>query len=286
MMKLLSILLASLLFIAGCAQPTDEAAGSAAPAAKNDASAPAAPSGYYEYLWCQNGENSNDETVAAFLADWNTEIDALTAQPNAAFAYIPRGWTDDNFDGLWVLNWADKDAMTAGWAAYAAAGVDARLEEKHPGVLTCGAETGADRFPEISYTPMDIPTDFDTTTSPYYLTNQLCSLNEGKTAEDLRSVVRGQFLPAVAAASETNGESSYWFRIGGPDYTPMPEYAHDFNWVNIWQNAEEGEASNAQFAVSEAGQAVQAAFNDVATCVPEVAQAWDGYFLRTNAPST
>jgi hypothetical protein len=284
-MKLLYILLASLLVLTGCAQPSEKAAESTS-AAIIDASTPAEPSGYYEYLWCQNGENSSDEAVAAFVFNWNAEIDALTAKPNAAFAYIPRGWSDDNFDGLWVLNWASKDAMTAGWAEYAASGVEARIQSGNPDVLTCGAETGVDRFPEISYTPMDIPADFDTSASPYYLTNQLCSLNEGKTPEDLRSVVLRQFLPAVDAIRETDGESSYWFRIGAPDSTPQPQYAHDFNWVNIWQNAEEGEASNTQFAASEAGEAVQAAFNEVATCVPEIAQAWDGYFLRTNTPSS
>ena len=52
-------------------------------------------------------------------------------------------------------------------------------------------------------------------------------------------------------------------------------------WVNIWQNAEEGEASSADFDASDAGKAVQASFDEVATCEPAIAQAWDGYFLRT-----
>jgi hypothetical protein len=57
----------------------------------------------------------------------------------------------------------------------------------------------------------------------------------------------------------------------------------DFNWVNYWQTAEEGEAASAEFAASEAGQAMQASFNDVATC--QDPQPWDGYLIRS-APAS
>jgi len=43
--------------------------------------------------------------------------------------------------------------------------------------------------------------------------------------------------------------------------------------LNIWQNAEEGEASNADFTSSEACKSVQAAFIEAAICGPEVAKA-------------
>jgi len=284
-MKILYVLTMSLLFIAGCAQPTNETTKQApAPAAAAEASTAIEPSGYYEYLWCQNGENMSDDAMTALIADWNAEIDKLSAKPTAAFGYIPRGWSDDNFDGLWVLNWPSKEAMTAGWAEYAANDVQTKVDSKNPGVISCGAQTGVDRFPEISYTPRDIPAGFAISESPYYITNQLCSFNEGKSADDVRNVVRGQFLPAIDAASLENPESTYWFRIGRPDYVTLTQYSHDFNWVNIWQNAEEGEASNAAFASSDGGKSVQAAFNEVATCVPEVAQAWDGWFIRTGTP--
>ena len=173
--------------------------------------------------------------------------------------------------------------MTAGWAQYAAADAQTKIDARNPDVLTCGSESGINRFPEISFTPRDIPESFSTSESSYYLTNQLCSFNEGKSAEDVRSVIRDQFLPAVKAVAAENPESTYWFRVGRPDYTPLANYDHDFNWVNIWQNAEEGEASNADFAASDAGKAVQASFDAAATCVPAIAQAWDGYFLRTGA---
>ena len=285
MNKILTLLACAALAI-GCSEQSSTGAQAPTPMpafAEPEAAAIPEPSGYYEYLWCKNGENANDDSIASLVADWNAEIDKLDAQPNAAFAYIPRGWSDENFDGLWVLNWSDQATMTAGWAQYAAADAQTKIDARNPGVLTCGSESGVNRFPEISFTPRDIPESFSTSESPYYLTNQLCSFNEGKSAEDVRSVIRDQFLPAVEAVAAENPESTYWFRVGRPDYTPLANYDHDFNWVNIWQNAEEGEASNADFAASDAGKAVQASFDAVATCVPAIAQAWDGYFLRTGA---
>ena len=283
-MKTPYVLMMSLLLIAGCSQPTNETAEQQQELAATDAATAIQPSGYYEYLWCQNGENWSNEAMTTLVADWNAEIDQLGAKPTAAFGYVPRGWEDDNFDALWVINWPSKEVMAAGWAEYAANDVQTKVDSKNPGVISCGAQTGVDRFPEISYTPKAIPASFDSSQSPYYITNQLCSFNPGKSADDVRNIIRGEFLPAVEAVNVANPESTYWFRIGRPDYTPLTEYRHDFNWVNIWQNAEEGEASNAAFASSDAGKSVQAAFNEVATCVPEVPQAWDGWFIRTGAP--
>ena len=43
-----------------------------------EASATPEPAGYYEYLWCKNGENASDEAIASLVADWNAEIDKPT----------------------------------------------------------------------------------------------------------------------------------------------------------------------------------------------------------------
>ena len=50
--------------------------------------------------------------------------------------------------------------------------------------------------------------------------------------------------------------------------------------MNFWQTAEEGQASSDAFAASEQGSAVQSLMNEVATCQPPIAQAWNGYMLR------
>ena len=104
-MNKILILLACAALAIGCSEQSGTGAQAPTPMpafAETEAAAIPEPSGYYEYLWCKNGENANDDSIASLVADWNAEIDKLDAQPNAAFAYIPRGWSDENFDGLWV----------------------------------------------------------------------------------------------------------------------------------------------------------------------------------------
>jgi hypothetical protein len=66
--------------------------------------------------------------------------------------------------------------------------------------------------------------------------------------------------------------------VGAPDFEVAADNAFDFNFVNYWQTAEEGQASSAGFAESEQGQATMAAMNAVATC--QEPQPWDGYVIR------
>jgi len=275
--------------IIGCAeQGSEESMQTATVATVDDAEGaattelpPAIPDGYYEYLYCKNGANYSQDNFQAMLVDWNAIIDSLDAQPTAAFGYIPRGWETENFDGLWVLRWADKTAMEAGWAAYAANDSESKLNAKHPDVLTCGAASGVDRFGWTAYVPHEIPETFDPRQSPYYLTNELCTFNEGKTGQDLRRVVRGQFLPAVEAIAAANPKTTYWFRIEARDFEPAEGTAVDTNWINFWQTAEEGEASAQNFQASAEGQAIRSAFDEVSSCQP--IQPWDGWLLRAPA---
>lgn len=283
MIKLVSVVVLSL-FALACADSSDDSAVANTPEtapAEASSAAPAEPDAYYEYLWCRQGENYSADSAAKLVADWNAVIDELDAQPRAAFAYLPDGWEDANFDGLWVLNWEDADAMAAGWAAFAAADGDARVNGGNPGVLSCGAAPGVDRFGWTSYVPKDIPASFSIDAPPYYLTNQLCTYNEGKSGADLRAVVRNHFLPAVLSIAESDPDSSYWFRVEAPDFTPLEAYPADFNWVNFWKDREEGVASQAAFADSAVGAEIQSMLNEVASCAPAEPQAWAGYALRT-----
>jgi len=87
------------------------------------------------------------------LKDWNGVIDALDAEPTAAFGYSPRGLVNENCDKLWVMRWADKAAMEAGWAAYVANDSQSKVDAMHPSVLSCGAVPSTDRFGWTAYVP-------------------------------------------------------------------------------------------------------------------------------------
>jgi hypothetical protein len=287
-MKKLMMMVVLLSLIGACAQEESAAVSSNAVEAVEAVVAddvtelpPATPAAYYEYLYCKDGPNYSPDAFWAMLKDWNGVIDALDAQPTAAFGYSPRGWENENFDKLWVMRWADKAAMEAGWAAYVANDSQSKVDAMHPGVLSCGAVPSTDRFGWTAYVPRDMPDSFDPTNSPYYLTNEICAFNEGKSADDMRRVIRDQFLPELDVSAAANPDSTYWFRVEAADFVSNPDMKIDTNWVNFWQTAEEGEASAKTFETSEAGKAIRAAFYEVSTCQP--IRAWDGWLLRAPA---
>ena len=281
-MRNIIFFVAILLIGAGCSKQ-DEADITAPVVVAPEATETAAvdgPDAYYEYLWCNQGEDFSQEKLAELTANWNAVIDSLDAPALAAFGYIPADGEYEDFDGLWVLRWNSKDDSAAGWQAYAASEAGQAHEATYASVLECGNEVGVNRFGFNAYIPQPMPASFTGEPGPYYLTNTFCSFNEGKTPQDLRGVVMGTYLPLLAAGAEMNPESSYWFMIGAPDFEERVSGPFDFNWINYWQTAEEASESSAAFAASEEGQAVMESLGEVATC--QDPQAWDGYLIRSN----
>ena len=282
-MKNMVCLLVVMLMGVGCAKQNDDMGGTEPIAAAPEVEETAAsdgPDAYYEYLWCNEGEDYSQEKMAELTANWNSVIDGMDAPALAAFGYIPRDAEMEGYDGLWVLRWNSKSDSAAGWEAYAASEAGQAHEATYASVLSCGNEVGVDRFGFNAYIPQPMPASFTGEPSPYFLTNTFCAFNEGKGPEDLRSVVMGEYLPMLAAASEANPESSYWFMIGAPDFEERMSGPYDFNWINYWQTVQEGEASSTAFAASDEGQAIMASLGEVATCRDP--QGWDGYLIRSN----
>ena len=269
---------AVLLAVAGCAKQESAGPAESVPAAPEAVTQSNGPDAYYEYLWCKQGPEYSDESLANLVADWNEIMDSSATPVAAAAGYRPKGWETEDYDGLWVLRWNNKAEVEAGWAAFVATEAGAAFDAKYDSVLSCGDEVGVNRFGFDAYVPRAMPETFTGEPAPYFLTNTFCSLNEGMGPEDLREVVGGTYIPAVDAAVEQNPGSSYWFLIGAPDFEPLPGNVFDFNFVNYWQTAEEGQASAATFAESERGAATMAAMNAVATC--QDPQPWDGYMIR------
>ena len=282
-MKNMVCLLVVMLMGVGCAKQNDDMGGTEPIAAAPEVEETAAsdgPDAYYEYLWCNEGEDYSQEKMAELTANWNSVIDGMDAPALAAFGYIPRDAEMEGYDGLWVLRWNSKSDSAAGWEAYAASEAGQAHEATYASVLSCGNEVGVDRFGFNAYIPQPMPASFTGEPSPYFLTNTFCAFNEGKGPEDLRSVVMGEYLPMLAAASEANPESSYWFMIGAPDFEERVSGPYDFNWINYWQTVQEGDASSTAFAASDEGQAIMASLGEVATC--QDPQGWDGYLIRSN----
>ena len=131
----------------GCSQESGTVTESAVPQTAQQAETEPSPSegavtptSYTEYLQCEFGENYSPEAFQTFLADWNSEISELPDRGVRAFGYMPRDWSSDAFDGIWVLRWPNVDDRNAGWKDYADSGAQARLRAAHPDLIECAPE--------------------------------------------------------------------------------------------------------------------------------------------------
>ena len=110
------------LFLLGCSGEPDGTENGSSPsisattnAESSDNGQTVPPTSYTEYLQCEFGGAYSSEAFRAFLTDWNAEIDQLPDRGLRAFGYLPRAWSSEAFDGIWVLRWPNVQERDAGW---------------------------------------------------------------------------------------------------------------------------------------------------------------------------
>jgi hypothetical protein len=248
--------------IVACSPPADDApeAPQVEMAAAPEAPEPAA---YYEFLWCEFGENYSAESRDAYFADFNAIADSMTERGLGSFGYAPRDWESEDFDALWVNRWPDKETSVQGWAEWRSAGGNEKLQADHPDVLMCGQEAGTNVFGYTTYIPKDLPAAFSLENPPYHVDNLFCTFNEGKGPEDIRTYLRDHYMPFLDRYTAENPDNSYWFAIGVPDFEPMENYPQDFNWVNYFTSSEEAAAAIAYY---EKETDLQNQMGEIVTC--------------------
>ena len=229
------------------------------------AAAPEAPepAAYYEFLWCEFGENYSAESRDAYFADFNTIADSMTERGLGSFGYAPRDWESEDFDALWVNRWPDKETSVQGWAEWQSGGGNEKLQADHPDVLMCGQEAGTNVFGYTTYIPKDLPATFSVENPPYHVDNLFCTFNEGKGPKDMRAYLRDHYMPFLDRYTAENPDNSYWFAIGVPDFEPMENYPQDFNWLNYFTSPEEAAAAIANY---EKETDLQNQMGEIVTC--------------------
>ena len=233
------------------------------------------PVAYYEYLYCERGENWTMESAQSFVDDWNEELDGMENTLDSAFVYVPKDAENQNFDTVWVLRFPDKAAMEKGWSTYQESGTDDRLQSMHPAVVNCGNEVGQNRFGFDMYSALSAPDGF-ADEEPYLVQGQFCNFNEGKGPEDLTRVIRDHFVPAIEKGRADGSYPSYWFMVGAPDFER--EDRADFIWMDYFSNADAMEKETGVYFGSETGNSIQAMFDEVSDCTDQSQS--DGYVLR------
>ena len=241
------------------------------------------PDLYQQYMWCNQGDNYNEETSQAQTARWIELATEAGVNDWGAFSLIPRV-EDPNFDTILGLMWPSKVAQETDMALYTNAGVNAKLSEEFPGVGLCGGDQG------------QLTWGFDAWNSDRTVAQQsnepgntgvgtysFCSYKEGKEPADLIAVVEGPHADWIAKFEQENGPSSYNFKYFRPDFDtatavrndPVPA-EYDFMWLDAHSSEEDRLAGQAAYDAT--GQDVQAAFDEVATC--NVPQVFDFTLLR------
>ena len=234
---------------------------------------------YNEFIWCSNGPNFSAENLAKNFDFWVDGMQNTLQQKRlAAVSLTPRGWSNDDFDRLHLMMWPDKIARDAGWAAYAESGLEQAEAAAFPGLEKCGGDDWQDVFGFNVYQPRPPTVMLDPATDKPVVGYRFCAMNAGKNRADLRAVIYDSFIPYLDALAVSAGPSAYNFLIQVPDFVVESRAGHegvpvtwDYVWTNTWPSAAAYEASNATWSVQ--GQALQAAFDAVATCSQE--QAYD-----------
>jgi hypothetical protein len=231
-----------------------------------------APVRYNEFVWCSNGENATPELVAQRNEMWSQSVTELGMDSLMGASLTTQGWTSDSFDRLTLLMWPNKEARDAGWAAYQESGIEAKLEEKFPGVEKCGGEDWANVYGLDVYQPrtpsLAGPEHMG---ADAYVGYSFCSFNAGKQSADLRAVVAGQFMPFLDAHEAEVGATTYNFLAQAPSFEETEVELHkdvpptfDFVWTDFWGNAQDRAGTESAWAAK--GKAIQAAFDEVVTC--------------------
>lgn len=86
-MKKAIFVLAVMIMGVGCAKQDDMEATTPVAVAPEveEMAASDGPDAYYEYLWCNEGEDFSQEKFAELTSNWNAVIDGLDAPALAAF---------------------------------------------------------------------------------------------------------------------------------------------------------------------------------------------------------
>ena len=251
-----------------------------------EADAPVEPSRYNEYLWCKEGENFSEESLANLTQTWLGMSNEAGVEYFGVYSLSPR-FTDPNFDRILLLVWPDKETRDKGWETYSAENIQAKLDEQYPGVEQCGGDNWANVYGNTVYQPRVPSVTWDVEKSPTALVGyRFCSYNAGKEPKDLRQLVRGKFDSWLVEYEEGSGPSSYNWGYLAPDFDVetiernegVPP-TFDYVWMDFWANPTEAESGNASWA--ETG--FQSEFDAVATCTEP--QSYDLVETRRMRPS-
>lgn len=212
---------------------------------------------YNEFIPCTAGNDFNQESVDAMVADWR--MSGLSSNLLGAWGYAPASDNNQFPNGWWEVSWTSRADADDAWAQWSKMESAQAWSAKHENVMVCDAEGrfGWDfkfhRAPD-SFGPTPKSGEFASAFTA-------CSFNEGKGFDDLDASI-------VAYNSWLDGldpETVNFYAFG--IYSARSETETngvDYFWGNFHETFETMKAGNEEFEAT--GAAVRAAFEATATC--------------------
>ena len=258
-MKKLTGIMFYFLILTGCADKAEESA------MIEEVSEPASEETMQpmllEYMWCDFGSDTSEESMAALTAEFNEIVSASEYKASSTWGYIP-SFETDLYDAIWLNVWTDEETRNLGWKEWSENNAES-FQAKYESVLRCRE----DKIFHFTGTPGIEPGDW-TAEPPFQAEFSFCTYNEGMSSDNLNAAL-SKFNSWIDAAAEARGSrSSYWYVMHDPLFDTATADgtagAYDYAMGAYWQSMEEKEAGYEGWRATNNG--LQDEIDAVSTC--------------------
>ena len=209
-----------------------------------------------EYMWCDFGPNTSEESLDALVADFNVVTQNSDHPVESAWAYVPTFETD-NYDAIWLNVWSDENERNAGWKDWAADS-QSDFEAKHNDTLNCREDRifqfagSAGMSPGVEWS--DEP--------PFNADFHFCTFKGENGKEELMPV-----MADFDAWVQGREKDSMWYAWHDPLFDTSNsngsvQNGYDYAIAFYWQNNDEREAGYGDYATTD----LQSGFDEIETC--------------------
>ena len=209
-----------------------------------------------EYMWCDFGPNTSEESLDKLVADFN-EVTKNSDHPvESAWGYFPTFETD-NYDAVWLNVWSDEDSRNAGWEDWLANSAE-DFEAAHNDTLDCQEDrvfhfTGtAGMQPGVEWS--DEP--------PFNADYHFCTFKDENGMDELAPIMAN-----FDAWIDGREKDSMWYVWHDPLFDTSGvegsvDSGYDYMIGFYWQNNDEREAGYAAYAETD----LQSQFDEIESC--------------------
>ncbi len=209
-----------------------------------------------EYMWCDFGPNTSEESLNNLVADFNEVTENSDHPVVSAWAYVPTFETEA-YDAIWLNVWSDEDERNAGWTDWAV-NVQEDFEAEHNDTLNCRE----DRMFQFTGTAGMTPRVEWTDEPPFNADYQFCTFKDENGMDELAPIMES--FDAWIAGTEPD---TMWYVWHDPLFdtsnaSGSVQDGYDYAIGFYWQNNAEREAGYSSYGETD----LQSRFDEIESC--------------------